>query len=106
MTIEPHVVEFKTADSNGRETTNFTLTQIPLKVAYAITIHKAQGLTLDCARIDTSGCFAYGQAYVAFSRVKNLDSLFLTGPCRREHIKTDPECLKFYRSFAKRRDHA
>ena len=106
MTIEPHVVEFKTADSNGRETTNFTLTQIPLKVAYAITIHKAQGLTLDCARIDTSGCFAYGQAYVAFSRVKNLDSLFLAGPCRREHIKTDPECLKFYRSFAKRRDHA
>lgn len=70
--------------------------QIPLRLAYALTIHKAQGATLDCALIDIGmNTFEYGQAYVALSRLKSLDSLYIhevTAGAFRAH----PLVKKFY----------
>jgi ATP-dependent DNA helicase PIF1 len=51
--------------------------QIPLQIAYASTIHKSQSLTLDCAVMDLEGCFCEHQVYVALSRIKNIDGLYL-----------------------------
>lgn len=56
-----------------------SISQIPLRLAYAITIHKSQGMTLDAARIDLRKAFVEGMGYVALSRVKNLENLYLTG---------------------------
>lgn len=56
-----------------------SISQIPLRLAWAITIHKSQGMTLDNAKIDLSNAFVEGMGYVALSRVKNIQSLSLDG---------------------------
>lgn len=56
-----------------------TITQIPLRLAWAITVHKSQGMTLDVARINLAKAFVEGMGYVALSRIKNVNSLYLTG---------------------------
>jgi ATP-dependent DNA helicase PIF1 len=74
-------------------------TQIPLRVAYAITIHKSQGATLDCALIDIgSNTFEYGQAYVALSRVRSLDGLYVfnLNPAK---IMAHPSVVAYYESL-------
>ncbi len=73
--------------------------QIPLKLAYAITIHKAQGATLDCALIDIgTSTFEYGQAYVALSRVKNLESLYIWD-VEPTAFRAHPKVLQFYQTL-------
>lgn len=54
-----------------------SITQIPLRLAWAITVHKSRGMTLDAARIDLGKAFVEGMGYVALSRVKNLNNLYL-----------------------------
>jgi transposase len=63
--------------------------QIPLKLAWAITIHKSQGLTFEKAIIDAEAAFAHGQVYVALSRCKTLEGMVLSTPIREHSVKND-----------------
>jgi len=70
------------------------INQIPLRLAWAITVHKSQGMTLEAAEIDLSKCFAYGMGYVALSRLTSLDGLYLSG-INEMAYKVDPQVLEY-----------
>lgn len=73
-------------------------TQLPFKLAWAITIHKSQGQTLDRLVVDLSGgAFDFGQVYVALSRCTSLDGLVLTRPVLPKDLRTDRRILRFLR---------
>lgn len=66
-------------------------------LAWAVTIHKAQGKTLDNVLLDLgTGAFDFGQVYVALSRCSSLEDITLKRPIRLSDIKTDPMVKKFY----------
>lgn len=71
-----------------------SVTQIPLRLAWAITIHKSQGMSLDNAEIDLTRTFAYGMGYVALSRVRTLAGISLVG-FSPEALRVDPKVLEF-----------
>lgn len=74
-------------------------TQFPLRLAWAVTIHKSQGKTYDRAIIDLgSGAFAPGQTYVALSRLTSLDGLYLTRPLRPRDIRVDENVRRFMKN--------
>ncbi len=74
-------------------------TQFPLRLAWAVTIHKSQGQTHERAVIDLgSGAFAPGQTYVALSRLTSLDGLYMSRPLRPSDIKVDADVARFMRN--------
>lgn len=74
VTMQPDTWELRDGDKKRA-----SISQIPLRLAWAITVHKSQGMTLDAARIDLRKAFVEGMGYVALSRVRSLDTLFLSG---------------------------
>ena len=71
--------------------------QIPLKLAWATTVHKSQGSTLTRAILDISSCFEVGQAYVSLSRVKSINGLYLEKPVSMNNILVSERVLTYYK---------
>jgi len=73
-----------------------TFTQFPLRLAWAITIHKSQGQTYQTVAIDVSQrAFAHGQMYVALSRCQTLEGIYLKSPIKQEDVIVDPKVIEF-----------
>ncbi len=88
VTAEP--MEWQ-VEENGK--VKASIAQVPLRLAYAMTVHKSQGMSMDAAVIDLSQAFEYGQGYVALSRVRRLEGLHLLGINERA-LAVHPEILE------------
>lgn len=86
---KPTIVDGKT-----KSETIGTYTQVPLKLAWAITIHKSQGQTFDSATLFPE-CWDYGQLYTALSRLTKVENLFIAEPVNDSYLKTSPDVIKF-----------
>ena len=99
MTLEVEPAEWSIQDGNKILA---RITQVPLRLAWAITVHKSQGMTLDAACVDLSKTFEYGQGYVALSRVRSLSGLYVLGLNQRT-FEVHPSVLEkdsFFRSYS------
>ena len=91
--VEVVPVTYSLLDAEGKVAA--TATNFPLNLAWACTIHKAQGATIDQVHVDLSGTWEHGQAYVALSRVRRSTDLSLES-WSKSWLKTDPVVRKFY----------
>ena len=95
----PARVEWASWESDGEKDEKVVREQIPLRLAYALTIHKAQGASLDSALVDVGpSTFEYGQAYVALSRVRSLEALYIYEIHPRA-FKAHPAVKAFYEAL-------
>ncbi len=95
VAIEP--ANFDYQDGDGR--TVATMIQLPLKLAWALTIHKSQGMTLPRLQVDLRHVFVGGHAYVALSRVQALGGLSLDRPLTRDMVEVNPAALAYYQGL-------
>ena len=87
-----------TVDAKTKEITEEVIgkfSQYPLRPAWAITIHKSQGLTFERAIIDANAAFSHGQVYVALSRCKTFEGMVLSTPITKGAVKTDASVVEF-----------
>ncbi len=102
-TIEAKPETWAIEDEKGKTLVSFQ--QVPLRLAWAITVHKSQGMTLDAAEIDLSKTFEKGQGYVALSRIKELDGLCLLG-INTTALEVDELALRVDKRFQELSDEA
>jgi len=100
VVVEPYIWEnvkytWNEKEKRIEEETTGTFEQYPLKLAWAITVHKSQGMTFEKVIADVGSSFAAGQVYVALSRCTSLNGLMLKSRITPQAIKTDPRVLAF-----------
>jgi ATP-dependent exoDNAse (exonuclease V) alpha subunit len=95
---ESYQYEFDEKENQIKPVVNGKFEQFPLMLAWAVTIHKSQGKTLEKVKVDLSGgTFAPGQVYVALSRCTTLEGIELLQPIRTNDVRTDAHVKDFYR---------